>query len=106
MPVRDECLRIEVVYARAERQVLLALDVVAGTTLREAVKLSGIAGHFPGEFDPATVPLGVFGRRVQDPQRQTVQAGDRIELYRPLPQDPNDSRKARARQAKQRRAAQ
>jgi len=45
-------------------------------------------------FDPATVALGVFGQTEND--EYELQAGDRIEIYRPLEQDPKEWRRQRA----------
>ncbi|WP_327438931.1 RnfH family protein [Pseudomonas donghuensis] len=91
----EALLTVEVVYAQAERQVLLNLEVPAGTTLAEAVKLSGIAAHFP-EADIQACPIGIFGRVIANPEAQKVEAGDRIEIYRPLLVDPKEVRKQRA----------
>lgn len=88
-------VQVEVVYATAERQWLLVLDVIPGTTLREAVRLSGIAGQVPG-LDVEACPLGIFGKVVNDAEQQAVSEGDRIELYRPLLVDPKEVRKQRA----------
>src|SRR5262245_38919965 len=57
----DELPRVEVAFATPDEQVLLAIDVPEGTTLRDAVTRSGIAARFPGH-DLAAMPLGVFGR--------------------------------------------
>ncbi|KDN97321.1 MULTISPECIES: RnfH family protein [Pseudomonas] len=91
----EALLAVEVVYAQAERQVLLTLEVPTGTTLTEAVKLSGIAAHFP-EADIQACPIGIFGRVIANPEEQKVEAGDRIEIYRPLLVDPKEVRKQRA----------
>lgn len=87
-------LRIEVAYARAERQLLRALEVAAGTTLIEAVRQSGILQEFP-EIDPARASFGVFGRI--RPADTVLQEGDRVEIYRPLLADPKEARRRRAR---------
>lgn len=92
-----DSIRIEVVYALPERQEIVALDVPAGTTLREAVELSGIAGRFPsGEIDIAHAVLGVFGKLEKHPERRVLADGDRVEIYRPLRIDPNSARLRRA----------
>ncbi|MBM3114011.1 RnfH family protein [Pseudomonas sp. P66] len=88
-------LQVEVVYATAEQQWLLTVDVAPGTTLREAVRLSGVAEQVPG-LDINACPLGIFGKVVRDADQQAVVAGDRIELYRPLLIDPKEVRKQRA----------
>ncbi|OIN50004.1 RnfH family protein [Pseudomonas azotoformans] len=91
-------VEIEVVYAAEDRQVLLAVTVPAGTQLRAAVQASGIAVQFP-ELDLAGCPLGIFGKVVADADTRAVQAGDRIEIYRPLLADPKEVRRLRAAKA-------
>lgn len=91
-------VEIEVVYAAEDRQVLLALTVVSGTSLRAAVQLSGMAMQFP-ELDLAACPLGVFGKIVTDAEVRPAQSGDRIEIYRPLLVDPKEVRRLRAAKA-------
>lgn len=86
-------IHVEVVYALAQRQLIVSLEVPAGTTVREAALLSGLDSHFEG-LDIAARPLGVFGNPV-DPQR-IAREGDRIELYRPLLADPKEVRRRRA----------
>ncbi|MEB0107361.1 RnfH family protein [Pseudomonas sp. MH9.3] len=91
-------VEIEVVYATAERQVLLAVSVPVGTHLRAAVQASGMAAQFP-EVELADCPLGIFGKVVTDAETRPVQSGDRIEIYRPLLADPKEVRRLRAAKA-------
>jgi uncharacterized protein len=91
-------VEIEVVYAAVDRQVLLAMAVAPGTSLRVAVQASGIAAQFP-ELNLADCPLGIFGKVVADAEVRAVQAGDRIEIYRPLLADPKEVRRLRAAKA-------
>lgn len=91
----ERLLQVEVVYATAEQQWLLAVAVAPGTTLREAVRLSGLAERVPG-LDIEACPLGIFGKVVTEATQQVVAEGDRIELYRPLLADPKEVRKQRA----------
>ncbi|OAB52917.1 RnfH family protein [Pseudomonas thivervalensis] len=93
-------IEIEVVYASVERQVLRACVVQEGTSVRAALMASGIADAFP-ELDLATCPVGIFGKVVADPERQVVQAADRLEIYRPLLADPKEIRRLRAAKAAQ-----
>lgn len=88
-------MQVEVVYATAEQQWLLTLEVAPGTTLREAVRMSGIAEQVAG-LDIEACPLGIFGKVVAESAQQVVAEGDRIELYRPLLVDPKEIRKQRA----------
>lgn len=85
-------LRIEVAYALPERQTLLVLDVPAATTVGTAIALSAILRLYP-EIDLAVQRVGVFGQFVA--LDRLVEAGDRIEIYRPLVADPKASRHAR-----------
>jgi len=50
--------------------------------------------------------LGIFGKTVKP--EQTLRAGDRVEIYRPLIADPKEARRERAKQGKteQRKAGQ
>ncbi|NVZ21332.1 RnfH family protein [Pseudomonas costantinii] len=91
-------VEIEVVYAAVDRQVLLAVSVPSGTSLRAAVQASGIAVAFP-ELALDECPLGVFGKVVADADVRAVQSGDRIEIYRPLLADPKEVRRLRAAKA-------
>ncbi len=94
----ESWVEIEVVYAAVDRQVLLALSVAPGSSLRSAVLGSEIAAQFP-ELDLAACPLGIFGKVVADADVRAVQAGDRIEIYRPLLADPKEVRRLRAAKA-------
>ncbi|AZF60199.1 RnfH family protein [Pseudomonas sp. R11-23-07] len=89
---------IEVVHAAIERQVLLAVAVPEGTSLRAAVHMSRIAEQFP-QLELAECPLGIFGKVVADADTLVVQPGDRIEIYRPLLADPKEVRRQRAAKA-------
>lgn len=92
-----ETIHIEVAYARPDVQVIIPLDVRAGTTMEEAVKHSGILERFP-EIDLAVNKVGIFGKlgKLSAPLRE----GDRVEIYRPLLADPKEVRKQRAAQGK------
>jgi putative ubiquitin-RnfH superfamily antitoxin RatB of RatAB toxin-antitoxin module len=91
-------INVEVVYAAIDRQVLVAVSVPAGTTVRAALLKSGIGEAFAG-LDLAGCPVGIFGKVIADPDNHPVQAGDRIEIYRPLQADPKEVRRLRAAKA-------
>lgn len=99
-----ETITIEVVYGLPREQALLVLAVPAGTTAREAVRLSGLAARFPG-LDPESAPLGIFGKLEKSPETRVLRAGERVEVYRPLLIDPKEARRLRAERAKARREA-
>ncbi len=89
---------VEVAFALPERQTIVTLTVPVGTTAREAVRQAGLADHFPecpaATFDSAD--LGIFGKRLREPEQHVLRAGDRVEVYRPLRIDPKQARAKRA----------
>lgn len=89
-------MRVEVAYARPDKQQILEVIVPEGTSALEAVRISGITGVFP-EVEPDSISMGVFGKVIKDPGSHTLQEGDRVELYRPLKIDPKQARLNRAR---------
>lgn len=86
-------LRVEVVYALRDRQVLLALEVEEGTTARQTVERSGILQRF-AEIDLARAGLGIFGKVVSPDT--PLRDRDRVEIYRALIADPKDARREKA----------
>lgn len=93
----SERIRIEVACALPDRQEIITLQVAAGTTAGEAVQQSGILGHFPS-MGLAALDLGIFSNPVD--AGHVLEAGDRVEIYRPLTIDPKEARKARAARAR------
>jgi hypothetical protein len=91
---RKKQLRVEVTYALPDQQVLLALEVGEGTTVREAIERSGVLARFP-EIELKRGHVGIFGRAT--PLHMPLSDGDRVEIYRPLIADPKESRRERAR---------
>jgi hypothetical protein len=90
-------IAIEVTYASPETQDLRALSVPEGSTVEEVVRLSGLLERFP-EVDLAKNKVGIFSQPVA--LSQPVQAGDRVEIYRPLTIDPKQARQLRAQKRK------
>lgn len=84
---------IEVAYAEPDRQIVLALQVAVGTTVREAVAEAMLEESLQA-MAPDVAALGVWGERVSGDR--IVAAGDRIELYRALLMDPRAARMQRA----------
>lgn len=90
-------IAIEVVYALPERQTLLALHVPAGTTLAQAIELSGILRQHP-DIDLSQHKLGLYGKVCT--AETVLREHDRVEIYRPLLADPKEVRRRRAAQGK------
>ena len=92
-----EALRVEVAYARADRQFVVAVEVGAGATLADAIAASGLLGRCP-EIDLQTNRVGVFGKLAK--LDRVLRDGDRVEIYRPLIGDPKEIRRQLAAEGK------
>lgn len=90
-------VNIEVAYALPEKQTVISVQVGQGTTIEQAVQLSGILEQFP-QIDIAKNKLGIFGKLKK--ADEMVREGDRVEIYRPLIADPKVVRKQRAAEGK------
>jgi putative ubiquitin-RnfH superfamily antitoxin RatB of RatAB toxin-antitoxin module len=86
-------MKIEVAYALPDEQVIIPLQVESGTTVEQAIQLSGIQQRFP-EIDLSSNKTGVFGKicKLDTPLKEY----DRVEIYRHLIADPKESRRKRA----------
>ena len=86
-------LTVEVVLALPETVLRKSLQFMPGATVAEAVEASGLMQHpnAPAELEGN---VGVWNQPC-DPG-QELQAGDRVELYRPLTVDPMVARRRRA----------
>ena len=94
----DKTIAIEVAYAKPDTQVIIPLEVKPGTTLMDAIKLSGILEQFP-EIDVDHNKFGIFSK--VSSVDTVLREKDRVEIYRPLIADPKDSRRKRADKKKQ-----
>lgn len=97
---QENVIVVEVAYALPQRQKILAIEVEEGTTALQAVEQSGITGEFP-EIDIPTAKMGIFGQALgtkglKPASEHVLQAGDRVEIYRPLKSDPKEARRRRA----------
>jgi putative ubiquitin-RnfH superfamily antitoxin RatB of RatAB toxin-antitoxin module len=86
-------VKIEIIYALPTEQVLIECEVPEASTIREAIIVSKILTKYP-EIDLAINSVGIFSQPVN--LDDEVQAGDRIEIYRPLTIDPKEARRIRA----------
>jgi putative ubiquitin-RnfH superfamily antitoxin RatB of RatAB toxin-antitoxin module len=91
--VTDEQIQVEVAYARERTQALLSVKGPQGLCVSDAIERSGLLGRFP-EIDLSVNKVGIFGKMVR--LDQTLQSGDRVEVYAPLIADPKQARKDRA----------
>jgi putative ubiquitin-RnfH superfamily antitoxin RatB of RatAB toxin-antitoxin module len=88
-----EEISVEVAYALPEQQQIVSLTVAASATIEDVIRASGLLDLHP-EIDLEKNKVGVFGKlgKLTD----TLHAGDRVEIYRPLIADPKEVRKKRA----------
>lgn len=93
----EEKIYVELVYALPAEQILLKTEVPKGTTIAEAVKLSGILAKFP-EIDLEKNKFGIFGKLSK--ADTVLREKDRVEIYRPLIADPKEIRRKRAEEGK------
>jgi putative ubiquitin-RnfH superfamily antitoxin RatB of RatAB toxin-antitoxin module len=84
-------IRVDVVYAAAKEVDAVSVRLPNGATVRDAIAASGIAARHAVDFGA----VGIFGRRV--PADASLADGDRVEIYRPLLNDPKEARRRRAR---------
>ena len=92
-------MRVEVVYAPPARQIVKTLTLPAGSNVEAAIRASGLLEEFP-EIVLGVNRAGVFGEIVS--LDESLEGGERVEIYRPLIVDPKAARRLRA-EAKKRR---
>lgn len=78
-------MKVSVTYALPDRQTWLDVEVAEHATVRDAIEASGIIRAFPS-LDLSTQKVGVFGKTVAMEAR--LEAGQRVEIYRPITADP------------------
>jgi uncharacterized protein len=88
---------IEVSYALPKEQLIIALEVSADATVSQAIEESRVVERYP-EIDLAINKVGIFGKLAK--LDDSLHAGDRIEIYRPLIADPKEVRRQRAKDGK------
>lgn len=86
-------IEIEVAYALPRQQVLVKESVAEGTSIAEALAHSSIHQMIP-HINIVDGQVGLFGKVVK--MTQVLKAGDRIEIYRPLVNDPKEARRRKA----------
>lgn len=89
----SEKIVVEVAYATPAEQLILTVDAEPGITIEQAINASGVLAKFP-EIDLEKNKVGIFGKAGK--LEQKMDAGDRVEIYRPLIADPKAARKKKA----------
>ena len=87
-------IRVEVLLAEADMQRLVPVELAPGGTAWQAVERSGLlAGR--DDLDCTQLAVAIFGKQV--PRERELEDGDRVEILRPLPEDPKSRRRRAAR---------
>lgn len=86
-------IEVEVAYATPEMQEIVIVSLAAGASVVEAINASGLRQKFP-ELGLGELTVGLFAKPCQ--LDQVLAPGDRVEIYRPLLNDPKDARRQRA----------
>ncbi|WP_239954146.1 RnfH family protein [Pantoea sp. Z09] len=86
-------ISVEVVYALPEKQYQRVVTLEEGSTVEQAIVASGLL-ELRRDIDLSRNKVGVFSRPVK--LGDTLQEGDRVEIYRPLIADPKELRRQRA----------
>jgi putative ubiquitin-RnfH superfamily antitoxin RatB of RatAB toxin-antitoxin module len=86
-------IRIEVAYAEPHRSIIKDYHLPAGARVADALALAAADPDFTG-VEVINSPSGIFG--IVTRPDQTLQEGDRVEIFRPLARDPKTARRARA----------
>ncbi|MGX9783055.1 RnfH family protein [Janthinobacterium lividum] len=86
-------ITVQVCHALPDGTFLRSLSVPAGTTIEQAVALSGLLREIPA-IDLAVNMVGIYGKK--KPLDTVLREHDRVEVYRPLQADPKEARRRRA----------
>jgi putative ubiquitin-RnfH superfamily antitoxin RatB of RatAB toxin-antitoxin module len=86
-------VKVEVIYAGVNGQLLLSLTVPDNTSIETVIELSNIRQKFP-ELWQKELPVGIWGKKAA--LTDVVKDDDRIEIYRALVIDPKTARLKRS----------
>lgn len=89
----DESIHVEVAFATPDNQVSVEVALQKGATVESAIEQSEISKKF-AEIDLSVMAVGIYGKVCR--LSKVVEQGDRVEIYRPLKQNPMEARRNRA----------
>ena len=85
-------IRIEIIHAWAQHSIAKSLTVPPGALIADALKLAALEQDFQ-DVDLANATVGIFGQVAS--RDRPLKDGDRIEIYRPLLEEPKLARRKR-----------
>ena len=86
-------MQIDIIYLTHGVEFICSIELQAGATVETAIRKSGLLAACP-EVSLDKNQVGIFGKVVALSTK--LQAGDRVEVYRPLLVDPMEARRLRA----------
>lgn len=86
-------IRVEIVHAQPQRSIIKSLLLSPDATIADALAEVALDQDFLG-VDLANSPVGIFGKVARRDLK--LNDGDRIEIYRPLQEEPKLARRKRA----------
>jgi putative ubiquitin-RnfH superfamily antitoxin RatB of RatAB toxin-antitoxin module len=89
----EKLMEIEVIYALPRQQTVKSVTWREGLTVAEAITASGLNEIYP-DLTIADNRVGIFGKTVK--LSQLLKPMDRVEIYRPLLNDPKELRRRKA----------
>lgn len=92
-----EMINVEVCYALPSKQELVKVKLPEGSTLQQALEISGLLSKYP-EIDLRKNKFGIWNKLSK--ADAALRDRDRVEIYRPLIADPKEVRKQRAAEGK------
>ncbi|CAL4321282.1 RnfH family protein [Buchnera aphidicola] len=85
-------ISVTIIYARANHQFIHKVDIIMGSTVREAIIYSNVLNIFK-EISLYKNKIGIYNKIVK--LKHVVKNEDRIEIYRDLIIDPKERRRNR-----------
>ena len=86
-------INVEIVYAQPQRTICKSLTMREGALIGEALDAAAADEDFRG-VDLAGAAVGIYGSVAS--RDRPLKEGDRIEIYRPLLEEPKLARRQRA----------
>jgi len=90
-------IRVEIVYAEQQRSIVKSFSMPPGAVIADALNMAAGDQEFSG-VDLSGSALGIFGKVAH--RNQPLKDGDRIEIYRPLAEEPKLARRQRAKKTR------
>ncbi len=93
-PLKPKCISVQICYASLEETWVMDFEVSQGTSVVQALEQAGLAGRFACAIEKGFI--GIYGKKVSNDR--VLMPDDRIEIYRPLADLPQNIRRQRVEQ--------